>query len=481
MQSCAIALGLVCFVLLMEEAMHSFGFFYQVNQAIWWPTNGVALALMLRNERPRWSTIMAGILAGSWIEAAFHGSPLTSRIVNSTANFAGPMLAALVLPLFKKLEDWLLEPRLVLRYVLFALVLAPALSATILASNVHLYLSNVRFWHAFQIRAVSDMLGYAMFAPLVLVATSRETYHRVRARYLLTLFLLLAAVVGVTYAVFWQTSYPVAFVLITVVLLCTLRAGFAAAVFAVNLLAVLATIATMHGRGPLIFGEGIDINHRVLLLQIFLVLVMVTVFSVSVLQTERRIFYERLQAAYKEKEKQATTDALTSLANRRLLEETLKIRWAQAAISGAPLALLTIDVDHFKSYNDRFGHPAGDACLRRIAKAIQELEHHSADLLARYGGEEFLYLLTGVTLENAAQVAESIRVRVEALKGDPEIAEGSPVSVSIGCAAITPRRGISPQMLISASDEALYRAKRNGRNRVEIANSPDSDQNPTAS
>ena len=453
----------------MEEAMHHSGFFYQSSQAIWWPTNGLTLALMLRNRRSRWPIILLGILSGSWIGAVYHNLPLASRLVNGAANLAGPLLAALALPPFKKLEDWLLEPRLVLRYVLFALVLTPALSATILATNVHLYAPGIPLWHAFETRADSDMLGYAMFAPLVLVATSRETYHRMHARRILMLVLLLAAVVGTAYAVFWQSSYSVAFVLITVVLLSTLRAGFAASVLAVNLLAVLATIATMQGRGPLILGQGVNLDHRALLLQAFLVLAMVTVFSVSVVQTERRLFYERLQAAYKEMEKQATSDALTGLANRRLLEETLKTEWARAARSGEPLALLTIDVDHFKSYNDRFGHPAGDACLRKIAQTVLAMEHRPTDMLARYGGEEFLYLLPGTSLEDAERIAELIRTQVENLKGDPEIAEGSAVSVSIGCAALIPDHETSPEFLIGISDKAVYRAKRNGRNRVEIA------------
>lgn len=472
LRSTAEALGIACTVFLMEESMNYVGFFSDQGQAIWWPTNGLALALMVRLNRSRWLTILVGVLLGSWIGGVRHGWPVSSRIVNAIANSVGPLLAAWALPRFKRLEDWLQEPRLVLRYVVFALLLAPVLSATIYATNVHLFLPNLHFWTVLQTRADSDMLGYALVTPLVLVLTSRETYRRMTAKETLTLAILLGTVAGASYCVFWQTSYALSFVLISVVLLVTLRLGFAASVVAVNLMAVLATIATMHGFGPLTLGAGAVQANRILLLQAFLALTMMTAFSVSVMQIERRVFQERLQLAYEEMEKRATTDPLTGVANRRLFEETLQVEWTRALRSGDSIALLMLDVDHFKSYNDRFGHPAGDARLRRIAQAILALEHRITDLLARYGGEEFIYLLPAAGQGDAARIAEAIRSRIESMHQDPDYAADSAVSISIGCAAVVPAPQLSPESLIRAADEALYRAKRNGRNRVEIAEIP---------
>jgi diguanylate cyclase (GGDEF)-like protein len=256
-----------------------------------------------------------------------------------------------------------------------------------------------------------------------------------------------------------------------VVLLVTLRLGFGASVVAVNLLAVLATTATMHNHGPLTLGAGTIQAHRILLLQAFLALTMVTVFCVSVMQIERGVFQQRLQIAYEEMEKRATTDVLTGVANRRLFDEALKAEWARALRSGDSLALLMLDVDHFKSYNDRFGHPAGDACLRSIAQTILALDHRSTDLLARYGGEEFAYLLPAARVEDAARIAEVIRLRIEGMHENSE-ADDCSISISIGCAALTPAPGLLPDALVAASDEALYRAKHNGRNRVEITVAP---------
>jgi diguanylate cyclase (GGDEF)-like protein len=464
----AAALALACVVFLMEKSMDYIGFFNSQGQAIWWPTNGLALALMVRTERSRWPAILAGVLIGSWAGTVLHGYPMLSWVVNGIANSAGPLLAALMLPRFKKLEDWLQQPRLVFRFVAFALLAAPALSATVFASTARWFMANAGFWTVLQTRADSDMLGYAMFTPLVLVLSSRETYRRVRASQAAAAALLLALVAGATYIVFWQSSYALTFVLVSVILLITLRLGFTASVLAVNLLAILATTATMHGHGPLILGGGIVLAHRILLLQAFLALTMVTVFSVSVMQIEREVFQAKLQLAYEEMEELATTDALTGLANRRRFEDTLKSEWARALRAGDSLALLMIDVDHFKSYNDRFGHPAGDICLCAIAQAILALEHRSSDLLARYGGEEFLLLLPATTLQGAVTIAEIVRSRIDRLHEQPDGGSQCQVSVSIGCAAITPASGLSPSQLISASDEALYRAKRNGRNRVEV-------------
>jgi diguanylate cyclase (GGDEF)-like protein len=472
LQFLAAALALACLVFLMENSMDYIGFFNRQGQAIWWPTNGLALALMVRTDRSRWPAILAGILLGSWVGTLLHGYPTVSWIVNAAANSLGPLLGALMLPRFKKLEDWLQEPHLVLRFVAFALFLAPALSATIYASNAHLILSGSNFWTVLQTRGDSDMLGYAIFTPLVLVVSSRDTYRPLRAFQVATTILLLALAAGAAYIVFWQSSYSLTFVLISVTLLICLRLGFTASVLAVNLVAVLATTATMHGHGPLVLGAGADLAHRILLLQAFLALTMVTVFSVSVMQIERKVFQEKLQLAYEEMEELATTDALTSLANRRLLEQTLKAEWARALRTGDSLALLMIDVDHFKSYNDQFGHPAGDVCLCAIAHAIRALKHRSSDLLARYGGEEFLLLMPATPLQDAAGVAELIRSCVEGLHQQPESGSRCQVSVSVGCAAVIPGPGLFPSLLIAASDEALYRAKRNGRNRVEIAETP---------
>ena len=474
-RSVGLILGIACVVFLVEETMHAIGFFHTVWQAIWWPTNGIAVALMVRSERREWPVILVGTLLGSLGgELQFHVNA-TSNLVNGAANAAGPLLAAAALPRFKRLDEWLQEPRLVLRFIVFAMLLAPLVSAMIFAVYERTVAPNISFWVLLRTRAGSDMLGYAMATPLVLVLVSRERYTAIRAagfRGFAIPAALLAMVAVSTWMICHQSSYPLNFVLISVMLLVSVRIGFATSVIAMNLMAVLVTVATMGGTGPLVLGNGALMADRIMLLQLFLSLTMITVFSVSVMQIEREVYQTKLQLAYTEMERQATTDALTAVGNRRLFESRLESEWARAQRSGEPVAVLMIDVDWFKSYNDLYGHLAGDECLRTIARALDGMQQRSTDLLARYGGEEFVMLLPGTTLEGAVTIAEAIQVRMRALHQDSESSLHSPVAVSIGCAALVPAPGMLPNHLIGASDEALYRAKQNGRNRVEAAGIP---------
>lgn len=469
LRSCGEFFGPASLVMLVERAMHYSGFFHHIWQAIWWPTNGLAVAFMVRSDRRRWPLILGGVLFGSLIgETIYHLKPI-SDLINGLANAVGPLIAASALPRCRKLDDWLQEPHLVARFVVFALIAAPLFSATIFATYMRWANPNFDFWNVLQIRADSDMLGYAMFTPLVLVLSSRDNYRRASLADLLTSLLFLTLVVTTTLAVFSQSGYALDFILISVILLICLRLGFTASVLAVNLLAFLATTATMHGYGPLTLGAGADIPHRVLLLQAFLALSMITVFSVSVVQIEREVFQTQLEMAYREMAKLASTDPLTGLGNRRLFEDTLKAEWTRARRSGHPIAVLMIDVDHFKSYNDRFGHPAGDVCLSTIADSILNMGHRSSDLLARYGGEEFIVLLRDTAAAGAQVVAEGLRATVQKVGIENVDSPERVVTVSIGVASAELTDEAAALRLVEDADRALYEAKCAGRNLVRLA------------
>ncbi|KAA2285015.1 sensor domain-containing diguanylate cyclase [Arenimonas fontis] len=180
---------------------------------------------------------------------------------------------------------------------------------------------------------------------------------------------------------------------------------------------------------------------------------------------------QELNEANAQLEVLAMTDALTGLANRRRFGDQLAREASRAAEIGKPLALICLDIDHFKSINDRHGHPAGDAVLRRIALLLEE-QVRGNDLLARIGGEEFAVLAVDTPLGAAAQLGERLRAAVEAA-GTISIGHASvTVTVSVGVAGFPIRAGDvlrAPERLLAAADDALYRAKRNGRNRVEVA------------
>lgn len=179
----------------------------------------------------------------------------------------------------------------------------------------------------------------------------------------------------------------------------------------------------------------------------------------------------RLKALSDALRRAALVDGLTGVANRRRFDEQLHIECDRALRTGEPLSLLMIDVDHFKRYNDRYGHPAGDTCLRDVAQAIQGMVSRPADHVARYGGEEFAMLLPHTDLAGAAHLGERVVEAVAALRIPHE---GSlpdrVVTVSVGVAASHCHAGgtctlASPAALVRAADQALYAAKAAGRGR----------------
>ena len=167
----------------------------------------------------------------------------------------------------------------------------------------------------------------------------------------------------------------------------------------------------------------------------------------------------------------AMTDSLTGLANRRHFGDQLAREATRAAETGRPISLLTLDIDHFKSINDRHGHPAGDAVLRRVALLLEE-QVRGSDLLARVGGEEFAVLAVDTGMVEAGQLAERLRKAIEDA-GPVSVGHAAvPVTISLGVVSRRIRPGElarAPEHLLAAADDALYRAKRNGRNRVEVA------------
>jgi diguanylate cyclase (GGDEF)-like protein len=175
---------------------------------------------------------------------------------------------------------------------------------------------------------------------------------------------------------------------------------------------------------------------------------------------------DRLERANEQLERLATEDGLTGIFNRRHFGEVLEQEWKRAMREGTEIALLMIDIDHFKKLNDAYGHPTGDECLCRVARTIRTTIHRPADLAARYGGEEFAVLLPDTSLEGAAAMGEKIRLDVEALAFPHRSSSYEHVTISCGAAALLPAPGGSPAQLVEQADRALYEAKETGRNRV---------------
>lgn len=183
----------------------------------------------------------------------------------------------------------------------------------------------------------------------------------------------------------------------------------------------------------------------------------------------QRLLQRDLSQANNALERVARHDGLTQVANRRHFDEFLAHLWERASlVHGQELSIIMIDVDHFKAYNDHYGHPAGDACLVKVADAVQRVLRRPGDLVARYGGEEFIAVLNRAPHAQVVAAAERVKDAVAALHLPHEgSATHGQVTVSIGVATVRPAdRHASIERLISVADEALYQAKNRGRNRV---------------
>ena len=162
----------------------------------------------------------------------------------------------------------------------------------------------------------------------------------------------------------------------------------------------------------------------------------------------------------------SNVDALTGVSNRRFFDDYLETEWQRAIRQESIVSIMMIDVDHFKEFNDIYGHPAGDACLQRIAQAIQDSVRIS-DLVTRYGGEEFSLVVPETNVDGVKQLAEKICARIESLSIPHSGSEANEIiTISIGFSAVYPSDWPSPLALIKQADQALYQAKRSGRNKV---------------
>ncbi len=179
---------------------------------------------------------------------------------------------------------------------------------------------------------------------------------------------------------------------------------------------------------------------------------------------------KELEIKNAELERLSSLDGLTGIANRRIFDEFIDNEWSRAARDNAPISLILIDIDHFKTYNDNYGHQGGDDCLRKVAQSLASKVNRSSDLVARYGGEEFVVVMPGTDIQGATSVAAALNKGVDEMNVPHEYSSTSDhVTISLGVATMVPSSEVQPKTLIVKADEALYEAKESGRNQYKIA------------
>jgi diguanylate cyclase (GGDEF)-like protein len=169
----------------------------------------------------------------------------------------------------------------------------------------------------------------------------------------------------------------------------------------------------------------------------------------------------------------SSTDGLTGIANRRRFDEVLQSEWLRAQRSGNTLSMILIDVDWFKKYNDRYGHQAGDDCLRMVADTLKANAQRAGDFVARYGGEEFAVITASLERDQVLAYAQKLCRAMEAKAVPHETSPFRHVSISIGTSVVQPMPDKSPAEFLKKADEALYRAKAQGRNQAVMADDDD--------
>ncbi len=197
-------------------------------------------------------------------------------------------------------------------------------------------------------------------------------------------------------------------------------------------------------------------------------LALFAIWATAILLLLRKQAEEKLVSLHNELERLSFHDGLTSIANRRMFDQTLDREWGRSQRDQTPLSLVMLDIDFFKQYNDHYGHQHGDECLKQVAQALSMVSKRSADLIARYGGEEFALLLPGTNEKQAIQLSRQCRSVVFEQQLPHKLSTvGDVITISVGVSTIIPSVETQPSALIKSADKLLYQAKENGRNRIE--------------
>jgi diguanylate cyclase (GGDEF)-like protein len=448
----------------VDFALNRFAF--SAGWTIFWPLNGVTIALLLRRRRRDWPAMLIGVAVGTGVAEYLDDNPLVSEIWQRVISLDEVLISAWLLPPYETLDRWLRTPFIFPRFVA-ALVLGPGISGVMAAILFH-QIQNQPYLVGFNNWATADALGIAATMPLTLSLRSPEMLSLFQGRMMVKTFSVIAFALGITTLIFSVSRYPLLFLLYPLLLFVDSLLAFPGAALVVAGMCLIAVYCTTNGWGP--FGSWpTDLKiPRDVALQIYLGFHMVALFPASLLFMERKRMAEKLRSSNAQLQMLASLDGLTGIPNRRSLDSRFEMEWKRAFRSQTPLALLMIDLDHFKQFNDLHGHHAGDQCLQAVAAALSSRIRRPEDFVARYGGEEFAILLPHTELDGACGLAEDLRRTVLDLGIEHRGSPSERVTISIGCSACKPARGQVQLELLQSADAALYHAKQAGRNRVEV-------------
>ncbi len=448
------------------------------NEVVVWLPNAVLLAALLRYQGQRGvllaalsfsSDVVANLSAFSWLQAVLlsgvnlveigtayllmrrAGMSFRLQRVQDFGTFAiaGPVLGALVA----------------------GLLAAVVLKTT--QTTATPYLTLARLWW------FGDGLGLLIYTPLLL-ALAQPAAPRIRWQRLDATALLLSA--GLAAVVFATKTGEIGSIPVTPTLLLPsvvfigARFGVRWTTLAVALISLLTAWVLTLGHQP--FGN-VNVHLEVARAQEFILTLCSVGIGFSILMAQLKAHERELESKVSDRTQAleasnrqlialSTTDSLTGIANRRHFDEVLASEWNRSLRSGQPLALVMLDVDMFKKYNDHYGHQLGDDCLRQVAQVLPAQFRRTGDFVARYGGEEFVLLTSVLTPGDALQIADSVRQTVQDLAVPHTRSPFGVVTASLGVAWCKPTPGDSLDQLLQRADEGLYQAKAQGRNQTVL-------------
>ncbi len=437
--------------------------------AVVWLSNGLLFGIVIRQPQRTWLLYAVLGCVADIAGCMGAGERALNAIIFSLGNSVEIFLAAWLLSLWFGFPLKLSRPKPLFSFLIVGVLLTPAL-ASVPSCLCLAIVYGYPWWTTFRTFFLGDALGMAIIAPLTFAVLQPAFFTMFERPVLRSTLLILTAPALAAAIDFSQTREPLILFLLPALVFVAFRLGFSGTVVGIFLSVCIAIPLTVTGHGPMVFALGTTMLHKIVLVQIVIAIALFTAFPVAALLEDRTL----LERSLKDREVQlvelANTDALTGQANRRAFDERLEAEWRYAAHERLPLALLSIDIDLFKSFNDIYGHLAGDDCLRHIAAlAAKALPRHGNARLYRLGGEEFAVILSAAQATRAHTIAENIRHTIYSARLEHI---GNPLgrqTVSVGVVTTIPGPGKSVLSLLAKCDAALYAAKHNGRNRCEAA------------
>ncbi len=434
-----------------------------------WLSNGILFGLLITRPPREWlAYFLVGLCADTSADIV-HGDSFHVAIGVSLANSVEVVTSTLVLSRVFGIPFEIFKLRHLIGFLLVAVGGAALLCSILGAAWTVAFVSPGSFFQMLRTWYLGDMLGLALLAPLVIMLQRPGLLHIFQRERLPRTLLLLLIPASIALLVFNDSHDSLIFFLFPALLLIVFLLGFSGTVFTILLIAIEAIALTVTGHGPLMMVAGEHmLLHRIVVVQILLAVMVFSNFPVATLLEEREALRASLAESEQRQRQLALADSLTGLGNRRSFNLQLERAWAEALHSAQPLSLLMVDADFFKSFNDLYGHLAGDECLVTIARILAAVADQ-VGTPSRFGGEEFAVLLPGRSQQQAFVIASGICSAVSRVRVTHGGSPAGVQTVSVGVATLTPGPETESRDLVRAADRALYQAKKLGRNQVAHA------------